>query len=219
MHQYESHILKKMMLDDVLRYRDLKPKDVESNLFIYHLKNLIKKGIIEKTIGGYKFTAAGLRYVDKISLSRFKQRFQPKIVNVIIVKNKKGDYLLYFSKRQPFYGLIGFPFGKIHFGEKLIEAADRELKEKTGILTELKHKGDIYLRIYKDKKSISHMLCHIFLAYNFKGDLLSDSEIGSYKWGNIKNIEQNKFIPGFLEMAKLAEKSKKHFFEELSFNI
>lgn len=219
MHQYESHILKKMMLGDVLRYRDLKLKDIESNLFIYHLKNLIKKGIIKKTIGGYKFTAAGLRYVDKISLSRFKQRFQPKIVNIIIVKNKKEEYLLYFSKRQPFYGLIGFPFGKIHFGEKLIEAANRELKEKTGILAEIKHKGDVYLRIYKDKELMSHMLCHIFLAYNLKGDLLNNSEIGTYKWENIKNIKKIKFIPGFLEMAKLAEKSKTYFFKEMEFNI
>lgn len=219
MHRYESHILKKMILGNVLRYRDLKPKDIESNLFIYHLKNLIKNGIIEKTTGGYKLTASGLRYVDKISLSHFKQRSQPKIVNIIIIKNKKGEYLLYFSKRQPFYGLIGFPFGKIHFGEKLIEAANRELKEKTGILAEPKHKGDIYLRIYKDKELISHMLCHIFLSDKFQGNLISNSEIGTYKWENIKNIKKNKFIPGFLEMVKLAEKLKKYFFEELNFDI
>lgn len=219
MHQYEGHILKKMMLGDVLRYRDLKPKDIESNLFIYHLKNLIKKGLIEKITGGYKLTATGLRFVDKISLSRFKQRFQPKIVNVVIVKNKKGEYLLYFSKRQPFYGLIGFPFGKIHFGEKLIESANRELKEKTGFSAKLEHSGAIYLRIYKNKELVSHMLCHVFLARDLQGALISDSEAGIYKWGNIKNIEKSKFIPGVLEMAKLAEKSKKYFFEELSFNI
>ncbi len=143
MHLYKSYILKKMLLGNVLRYRDLRPTNAEGNLFVHHLKNLIKKGFIEKTIGGYKLTAIGLRYVDKISLSRFKQRFQPKIVTIIIGKNSKKEYLLYVNKRQPFYGLIGFPYGKIHFGETLIEAANRELKEKSGFSASLKHKGDI----------------------------------------------------------------------------
>ena len=217
MHPYESHILKKMLLGDVLRYRDLKPINAEGNLFVYHLKNLIKGGFIEKKIGGYKLTAIGLRYVDKISLSRFKQRSQPKIITIIIGKNSKREYLLYINKRQPFYDLIGFPYGKIHFGENLIEAANRELKEKSGLSASLKHKGDIYLKIYKDGELISHMLCHIFSAINFSGNLINESETGICRWRNIKNIEQKKFIPGFFEIAKLTEKSKGYFFTELTF--
>lgn len=217
MHPYESHILKKMLLGDVLRYRDLKPKDAESNLFIYHLKNLIKQGLIEKTIGGYRLTVAGLRYIDKISLSRFEHRSQPKIITIIISKNIKGEHLLYITKRQPFYNLIGFPYGKIHFGETLFEAANRELKEKSGLSASLKHKGDAYLKIYKDEELISHMLCHIFWADKIFGNLIRESEVGICRWGNIKNIGQNKFIPGFLEMVKLAEKSKGYFFTELIF--
>ncbi len=62
------------------------------------------------------------------------------------------------------------------------------------------------------------MLCHIFSATNFIGNLVNESEAGICRWGDIKNIEQKKFILGFFEIAKLTEKSKRHFFTELTFN-
>lgn len=213
-----KYILKKMTVGDITRYRDLKPHNAEGNLFVYHLKKLIEKGLIEKTAGGYKLTAAGLRYAGKISLTSLEYRNQPKIVNIIIAKNNLRQYLLYINKRQPFYNLTGFPYGKIHFGENLLTAASRELKEKTGLSAVLAHKGNVYLMINKDGELISHMLCHIFFADKVSGDLISASEKGICEWGDIKNF-RNKFIPGFLEMMKLAENSKRNFFAELTFDI
>ncbi len=212
-----KYILKKMAVGDIVRYRDLKPSGAESNLFVYHLKRLIKEGLLEKVVGGYKLTGNGLRFVDKISFSSVEHRVQPKIVNLLIIKNNNGEHLLYFNKRQPFHGLAGFPYGKIHFGENFLVAAKRELKEKTGLLADVSHKGDAYLLVYKDQELVSHMLCHVFFSDKFSGSLICDSEKGVCQWANAAKFK-SKFIPGFFEILELAEKSKKHFFEELIFN-
>lgn len=186
---------------------------------MYHLKKLLSEGYIRKIEKGYSLTALGKRYVDKLSLASFQPRFQPKIVTVIICKNSKGKYLFYTRKRQPFYGMIGFPYGKIHFGETIWEAARRELKEKTGLQARLTHCGDAYLTVYnKEKELITYMLCHVFKGDHPTGTLLTEIDIGSSAWKDLKEMDQKKFIPGFREMLNLTSKSKKPFFAELMLN-
>ena len=216
-HPYERHILWKLALSEKSRYSELRPKDAESNLFIYHIKKLITEGLIKKLERGYCLTAQGQRYVDKLSLASFEPRFQPKIVTVIILKNPKGEYLFYTRKRQPFYGMLGFPYGKIHFGETIHEAAERELKEKTGLSAKLEHRGDVYLTIYnKDKELVADMLCHVFLGGNPSGKLLAETEVGSSSWEDIKTIGKKNFIPGFRQIFEITSKSKKYFFKEFT---
>ena len=215
MHPLQNHILKKLTLNDYLRYADLKPKGVESNRFVYHLQRLIEDGLIEKSSNSYKLTAKGKRYVSKLSLQMFQVRMQPKIVTLIICENKKGEHLLCKWRRQPFYGLVSFPFGKVHFGETITEAAHRELKEKTGLKANLTHRGDVYMTIREKGEIVSHMFCHVFYGKNPSGTLLHESSIASCGWENIKKVDQKSFIPGFLKVYDLALKSKKRFFEEI----
>lgn len=217
MHPYERHILWKLALGEKLRYSELRPKGAESNLFVYHLKKLIADGFVKKAEKGYCLTAPGQRYVDKLSLASLEPRFQPKIVTLIILRNPKGEYLLYTRKRQPFYGMAGFPYGKVHFGETIAEAASRELREKTGLRAKLAHRGDAYLTIYNEQRElITHMFCHVFYGTNPSGTLLAETEVGSCGWEDIKSIDRKKFIPGLLGMFNLASKSNKHFFGELT---
>jgi ADP-ribose pyrophosphatase YjhB (NUDIX family) len=217
MHPYERHMLSKLTLRREARYRDLKPEGAESNLFAYHLKNILQQGFIRKGKTGYVLTAAGGRYVEKLSLASFKPRFQPKIVTVIICKNTAGKYLVYTRKRQPLYGLKGFPYGKIHFGEKILAAAEREIKEKTGLSAPLVHKGDMYLTIHQKGELLAYMLCHVFSGRNPNGSL-REYEYGESAWADMRNINPKEFIPGFLDMFNLVQKPK-YFFEERSFEL
>jgi ADP-ribose pyrophosphatase YjhB (NUDIX family) len=212
MHAYERHILHTLTLRGEARYRDLKPSKAESNLFVYHLKKLTREGYIGKKGTAYVLTAAGNRYVDKLSLASFEPRSQPKIVTVVICTNKEGKYLIYTRKREPFYGMKGFPYGKIHVGETIGEAADRELYEKCGITASLVHKGDMYLTIHKGGELVTAMLCHIFLGANPEGAAKTTAS-GECSWEDIRTVQTHSFIPGFLEMLELTKK-KARFFEE-----
>ncbi|MDO8638731.1 MAG: NUDIX domain-containing protein, partial [Candidatus Daviesbacteria bacterium] len=143
MHPIKRQILYQLITNPFLPFSKLKSKEIESNLFIYHLKQLILEGLVKKKADGkYELTSEGIGFTDRLSLSNFKPRIQPKIITLIVCQNKNGEFLLYKRGKQPFLGYTGFPYGKIHLGEKITQAAERELKEKTGLFAKLNHRGN-----------------------------------------------------------------------------
>lgn len=217
MHELQRHILKKLTVNKEARYSELKPASVESNLFAYHSKNLIKVGYISTKKGVYKLTAAGRQFVDRVSFETFKERIQPKIVTLLVLQDK-GKYLLYKRRRSPFIDHVGFPYGKIHLEERLSEAADRELQEKTGLKAGLKHRGDVYITVHDETELISHMLCHVFSGTKITGELKNDSSIGECFWDEVENIPKTKLIPGVTQILKLLKNNKNLFFAEYFLN-
>ncbi len=219
MHEIQKHILKKLALTRRTRYADLKPRTVEGNLFVYHLKALMREGHIIEDAGRYRLTPQGKRFVDRVSFETFSERIQPKIITILAIEGKKGEFLFYRRRRAPFRGLIGFPYGKIHMEEHLATAATRELHEKTGLLAKLRHRGDVYITVHDDTELIAHMLCHIFSGKNPEGVLRADSTIGECFWGKLDGISRRELIPGVLQVAKLLKKSRTHFFAEYSLGV
>jgi ADP-ribose pyrophosphatase YjhB (NUDIX family) len=215
-HPIQSHILKKLTLHEKARFTDLKPAGIESNKLIYHLHRLERDGIIEKSSALYSLSPRGIRFVARLSLKSFTPRAQPKIVTVTIVQNRRGEYLLTTQKRQPFFGLTTFPFGKIHFGETMAQAAQRELREKSGLSARLVHCGDTYLAIRERGELVSHMFCHVFYGMNPKGELIPEHRTHNVYWESIEGAKK-KFVRGFLELNKLRLRSKhKRFFKEIT---
>jgi ADP-ribose pyrophosphatase YjhB (NUDIX family) len=211
MHYIQKHILRELTLHKSQRFAQLRPKQVESNLFIYHLKALIKEGYVQKnTSGSYGLAPAGKRFVDRISMEKFEPRIQPKILTLLIIKNKRGELLLWKRKKQPFLGKIGFPTGKIHLGESLGEAAKRELAEKTAVTASLKHVGDGYLTIFESKELISQVLFHCFVGTAKSNNFMKHANL---HWGKL--ITETELIPGAKEIYAAASKAKGHFFVEI----
>lgn len=213
MHPLRSHILKELTLKKDAHYSDLKPQGVESNRFVYHLKRLLQDGLIIQTQGAYGLTAPGKRHIDKLSLKSFLPRPQPKIVTALIVQDRDNRYLLMHSKRQPFIDKVSFPYGKVHYGEIISEAAARELKEKAALIVPLKHCGDAYLAIRDQGEIVSHMLCHVFYGkYTGRADG-QDFKTHSIYWSDLGAIPKNKYVPGFLKLDELRKKSARFFVE------
>jgi len=221
MHPIKREILYRLITNTHIPFSKLKPEGVESNLFIYHLKELIKEGLVCKRADGkYELTAEGLVFADRLSLSSFKPRIQPKIITLIVCKNKNGECLLYTRRRQPFIGLSGFVYGKIHLGEKVAEAAQRELKEKTGLQAKLAHLGEAYLTTVQDGNVVASIFCHVFYGENPTGQLIKDSEIGECFWASLKSLGREKFMPGFFDILSLVKKRSPHlFFAEYIYNL
>lgn len=215
MHYIEKIIISRLIKTNSLTYSALKPKNLESNHFVYYLNKLIKEKVIEKKNNKYTLAIQGLHLADRLSFKEFNPRIQPKIVTLIACKNKKGEYLLYRRKLQPFLTKIGFPYGKIHLKETIKEAAQRELHEKTSLTATLTYGGDAYIQIYEKENLISHILFHVFKAKNPKGTLKANSSIGYCFWKKIgkKDIDDKTLIPGFKEIFTLLKK-KRTFFAE-----
>ncbi len=226
MHQIQKHILKHLITNQSAKYSILKPNNVEGNIFSYHIKKLISLGYIKQSNRLYKLTAKGRQFADRTSLDTIQERIQPKIVTLIVLKEKNSKdinktksssrYLFYKRNKVPFINHIGFPYGKIHLEERIDESANRELLEKTGLTSKLKHRGIVYITVHDETEFISHMLCHIFSGYSLGGPLK-----GECFWSDLKDIPRDKFIPGVTQIEKLLnEKTNKDkfFFKEFFLN-
>lgn len=64
MHYIKQYILDKLVFAEYLRNRDMRPPGVESNLYQYHLKELLKDGYIKKLETGYTLSKKGLQYAS-----------------------------------------------------------------------------------------------------------------------------------------------------------
>lgn len=202
------------------RFSELKPKRVESNLFMYHLNQLIKRGLVEKHGTSYQLTTDGRMFVDRANLDRLVFRVQPKIVNILAVKSGKGNWLLLERLHEPHLNRVGFPSGKLHYGETLEESASRELEEKSGLTgITLKLTGNVAMRFLNKKgdQTINHTIGYVYAA-EIKGEpeLKNDSPYWRSFWGTEKQLLTGNVFKGHPDILKLLTK-KTMFIESLDY--
>ena len=110
--------------------------------------------------------------------------------------------------------LVGFPYGKIHLGERLEEAAKRELEEKTGLSADLRLRGHVYLTIHDEEELVAHMLCHIFSGREPQGELREEFPAGDTFWRRVEDVPRRELMPGVWKILQLLESGKQQFFAE-----
>lgn len=213
--------MKRLILAPVQKFAELKPADTDGNLFTYHLKGVVKEGLVSKREDGmYQLTAQGKLYADRLSMETLTVRAQPKIVTLIVLRNAYGEYLFYRRNKQPLIGKVGFPYGKLHLGENIAAAAKRELKEKTGLESELSHRGDGYITVSEKKDPISHIMFHLFVGTATKAELKPKSAAGDNFWSRLHYLEPKDLMPGVTDIIKTLESNPmSRFFAEFSYNL
>jgi ADP-ribose pyrophosphatase YjhB (NUDIX family) len=162
MHHIQRKILASLLYAVSLPYSAMRPERVESNHFAYHLEQLIRSGYVTKQDRRYCLSAKGLQIIDRMSQEGMQERVQPHIVSVIDITNEAGQTLLFKRFFQPHIFQYSLILGKTHYEETLMEAAEREVFEKTGlVLTGLRNRGTMYLDMRLDGMTVSKKLCHI----------------------------------------------------------
>lgn len=220
MHIIQKQIMQQLIYKPSLRFSQIKPPGLESNHFMYHLNCLLRGSYVLKKDAQYGLSAKGRAYADRLSLKNFKPRIQPKIVTLVAVKNSKGEHLVYRRNHQPFIGLVGFPYGKIHLEEAVLAAAQRELYEKTSLTSKLRHCGDAYITVFEDGQLLSQMLAHIFTGSGVKGTLQNRSIKGKAFWAKVEKLKKSECMPGFLDIYKtISQPSHGRFFKEFVYNL
>lgn len=210
-HHIQKYIIDVLMYKEVARFRDLRPDRTDTNLFSYHLKTLMKLGLVMKVENGYTLTPSGLSYVDRVSTEKRIIRMQPKIISMLLVQNSDGDILLQRRKKQPYINAWTLPYGKIHIDDASIEkAAQREAKEKLGLIDQpLRHIGVCYIRVNADDDILSTTTAHIF-AFNRDNITLSEDII----WARPHKLHDYKLAPAVEEIVARGFFNDPFFFEE-----
>jgi ADP-ribose pyrophosphatase YjhB (NUDIX family) len=218
----------KLCKAEYLKYSQLKPNEMESNHFAYHLKKLKEDGFIEKSDknGYYRLAPKGLRLADVLSYKTEMIRAQPKIIILLIVTSSDGkNTLVGLRQRQPHFGKKVLPGGKIHFGETTEQAASRMIKEflpnSNSVAT---HRGNFYLFFRKGKINVSHIYAHVFsLQLMSSGEEnipdISDDQSNKLLWDDLSSVEfDEEWVLGTKEVLEALKQDE--FFEmELEFDI
>lgn len=210
-HHIEKYIIGVLYHQKIARFRDLRKPHVETNLFSYHLKRLVKSGFVKKVEGGYSLDEKGLAYVDRVSEKSMNVRTQPKIVTMLVVQNSDGDVLMHRRDKQPYIDTWTLPYGKLHIDDTSIaEAAQREAKEKLGIKhPPADHAGDCYIRVCSGGAILSSTLVHVF-RFNADDVTLTDR----LQWVRPHKLNQLDLAPAVEPIVARTFFRDPYFFEE-----
>jgi ADP-ribose pyrophosphatase YjhB (NUDIX family) len=211
-HHIQKHIIDVLMFHETARFRDLRPPKIDTNLFSYHLKLLIKSGLVKKIDGGYTLGNDGLAYVDRLSSANLNVRTQPKVITMYVVQNSDGDLLIWRRKRQPFINAWTLPYGKLHIDDISLEAAARrEIGEKMAIKDkqEFRHIGDCYIRVTADNELLSTTLAHVF---RFERDNITTHD--NLMWVKPHKLSHYRLAPAVEAIVARSFFNDTFFFEE-----
>ena len=190
----QKHIISRLKNAQSLRYSELQPEKVPNDLFNYHLQHLVKKEFIIKSDDGYTLSDKGIKHVadpypqnDAIT-SLFK-------INVITIVSRvtdgKIEILNQIRKSNPSYGKVGVMGGVVLKGELIEPAAQRKLKQETGLNAEFKLIGSERRIMYKSGELFSDLLFPIAYADSYSGELIVDSGFGHNLWVSIHEAIKN----------------------------
>ena len=188
------------MQAESLKFSELKPKGMESNIFMYHLKYLINEGLVKKSKNGYGLSAKGLNYVDGLSSTNLRLRKQPKLIAILTIQNSEGHWLLAKRKTQPYINKLMYPSGKHHIGETLDEHLKRESLEKFGTQLNFKYFGLAEIEILDGDTLMSHVLANVYYC-KANISLPYEDERFSYQWHPLSKASDN-LMPGTLDLCQ-----------------
>lgn len=213
-HHIQKDILLRLSKAAELRFSELKPEDLESNAFMYHLKQLQSQKLVDKTDKGYRLSDDGLAYIDGFSFNTLKLRKQPKVVSIIAVRGKGGTWLVAKRKYQPYIDQYMLPSGKQHLGEGPADHAARELKEKLHMDVPLTRRGMADIRIYRHDKLITHVLAHIYAGAANESALPPETHQFIFEWAS-KEGDDRKLLAGTREIMDKLDSEEGLFFLSL----
>lgn len=217
-HYIQINILKELLFKPNSRFSDLNVKGLTSDHFTFHIKRLVDEGLVEKLGEGYRLTVAGKEFANRMDTDNLKIERQAKTAVKIVAVRGQGQNrttLLQQRLKEPFYGLWGFPGGKVRWGEFIGKAAERELLEETGlsgrpIFKGVQHKVDVT----PEGKLLEDKFFYVFLVENPTGELRENFEGGRNEFFEKEEIKNLETFAGMAEIFKMIDSPRLEFVED-----
>lgn len=187
----------KLATAEMKRYSDLKPAELDGNVFGYHLKALlIEKYVSKSEQGEYALTQKGKDYVV--------HRFENPLLqahSIFLIALSRGDkWLLRERSVQPLIGMAGFIHGEPVPGEPIINTAIRRLREKTGLQADLRMHSSGLISITRDGvlESYSHA---VVLVGQTDSDLsITKDATGHNFWIPSSRLDMETVLPSCVDI-------------------
>lgn len=157
-HPIERDILQFLTTCESARFSDMRPSKVDTNLFTYHLKLLVKAGYVAKIETRYTLSSLGLNYIERVNYDASVLRTQPRLTTKLLIQDGYGKVLLEKRTRQPNINTWELPTGEMRIDdESIIDAAGRMAAIKFNYTpAKLRHVGDCYIVVGEKVRTNVH---------------------------------------------------------------
>lgn len=215
-HETQLAIIRYLLFKSHAGFAELqKAANLTSDHFNFHIRKLIEVEYIEKSERRYALTPKGKEYANRLDTDENVIEKQPKVSVAITLerRNEKDEreFLFQQRKKHPYFDFWGRVGGKVRWGESILEAARRELKEETGLEADMEYKLLYHKRDY-DKTTGKLLEDKIFLCVygkSYRGELQEEFESGVNKWMTVEEFhhQEKRFtsVDEFLELMESGE--------------
>ncbi len=165
MHEIQKVLLKRLLIQNRQKYSVLTVDyDFDDNV-VFHLKQLISKGLMKKEADKYLITAAGIKVITDYDLPTIEDTGY-KTFFIGFLCNYGDEFLIkeHPTETTNFYNL---PSGKPRFGESIESALIRIFESNTGIIL--------------DEKDFKFQSLHLKTVKTSHGEVLFDDAFTIYR--------------------------------------
>lgn len=219
----QASILRELSLRDEARFAEINVNGVSSDQFSYHLRQLVKYGLVEKTADNqYRLSAKGR--TRTIMLHKNDDGFITQgflAVRLVIERQQDNErqYLMQERNMVPYKGTFGTPGNKILFGEAVLEAAARILKDETNLTCALGIKGLHHIRDEYGGEFMQDKYFFICAGRSPEGELRTASHRGRLLWMTEAELNASeRAIQGNAEILETTQATS-FTFRELTFHV
>jgi ADP-ribose pyrophosphatase YjhB (NUDIX family) len=138
-------------------------------------------------------------------------------LRIVISRENNGqtEYLMQKRTKVPFRGYLAEPGGKILFGDDVLQAAERNLSNETGLHADLEIKGLVHFKDIYEEKLMQDKYFFVVKGTNPTGELKPFGSTGQNVWLSADELSQNpRTHQGVDTITKISENSSFSFHEE-----
>ncbi len=186
--EIQKYIITKLITNPELKYSEILDASFESDLFNYHLQQLVMKGIVVKKESIYSLSEKGMKITANMDVQgNIIPLFRVSVALITLSKIDNRDMILLQKRlRQPYLNDITSIAGKVHQGELIENAASRKLKEESGLIATYRLIGIHRKMRYSVKQELlEDIIFHICVTNETKGQLILKNEYGENFWDTI----------------------------------
>lgn len=196
-HDAQTSILRELLFHPSAGFATLqRPTGLSSDHFNFHIARLVELELVEKEARGkYRLTQRGKEYANRLDTDNNTVERQPKAAVILCIERTyRGKRQFAFQERlkNPYYGFWGLPSGKIRWGETIIQTAEREALEETGLTANWRIAGVYHEQVSSEESGEMLEDKIFFIAHGArpKGDLLEQFEGGRNQWMTFEEAYQ-----------------------------
>lgn len=215
-HQAQTSILRELLFRPQAGFADLQqPTGLSSDHFNFHISRLVELNLVEKVARGqYRLSIRGKEYANRLDTDSNTVERQPKTAVIFALSRQRNgvtEYAFQERLKNPYFGFWGLPSGKIRWGETIVQAAEREALEETGLTAKFRIAGVYHEHVIQAEsgESLEDKIFFVAEGTDVQGDLLTEFEGGRNQWMTFDEAfaKEKKFDSFKMEIDILSSKT------------